>query len=197
MATTKIWAVTDSLKRVVDYARNPDKTEIGDDLWAVIHYASSGRKATRYDEACAFVTGVACSSEHAYEEMVEVKMRFGKAGGKQAYHAYQSFKPGEVTPQQCHEIGVDLARRLWGSRYQVLVCTHLDRSHYHNHFVINSVSYTDGKRFDCSQRTYYEFRRVSDELCKGRGYPSLITRKGIPQGRCTLRKRPENPPATI
>ena len=80
--------------------------------------------------------------------MTAVKERFGKAGGNQAYHAYQSFKPGEVTPEQCHEIGVNLAKTLWGDRFQIIVTTHLDKSHLHNHLVINSVSFKDGKKFN-------------------------------------------------
>lgn len=151
MATTKIWTIKDNLKRVLDYTRNPQKTEIDDDLWAVLHYAARPQKVTRYDETTAFVTGVACSAENAYREMQSIKQQFGKTGGILAIHAYQSFKPGEVTPQECHEIGVNLARHLWGSRYQVLVTTHLDKDHLHNHFVVNSVSYTDGRKFDCSK----------------------------------------------
>ncbi len=165
MAVTKIWAVKDDFKRICDYAINPEKTEMSDDLWAVLHY-SSNRKKTRYDETLAFVSGVHCSDKHPYEDMMAVKKHFRKMGGNLAYHAYQSFKPGEVTPQECHEIGVQLARQLWGKRFQVLVCTHMDKHHLHNHFVINSVSYVDGKKFDCSERTYFQMRQVSDELCR-------------------------------
>lgn len=168
MATTKIWAVKDNLKRLVDYAINPEKTVMDDDLWQVIHY-SSDKSKTQSDEKTMFVTGVSCSASNAYAEMVAVKKHFGKISGNVAYHAYQSFKPGEVTPEQCHEIGVKLAKTLWGKNYQVLVTTHLDKAHCHNHFVINSVSYTSGKKFDCSKRTYNRMRELSDELCRARG----------------------------
>lgn len=179
MATTKIWAIKDSVKRVIDYTRNPKKTEISDDLWAVLHYSMNPNKViTRYEETTAFVTGVGCSAENAYQEMMQIKHLFGKNSGNQAYHAYQSFKPNEVTPQECHEIGVNLARKLWGRNYQVLVSTHLDKNHYHNHFVINSVSYINGKMFDCSEKTYYEFRRVSDEMCAQRGLSVIKNPKG-------------------
>ncbi len=178
MATTKIWTIKDNLKRVLDYARNPQKTEIDDDLWAVLHYAARPQKVTRYDETTAFVTGVACSAENAYREMQSIKQQFGKTRGILAIHAYQSFKPGEVTPQECHEIGVNLARHLWGSRYQVLVTTHLDKDHLHNHFVVNSVSYTDGRKFDCSKRAYSQIRRVSDEMCRQRGLSVIEKPKG-------------------
>lgn len=94
-----------------------------------------------------FVTGINCDAQRAYEQMTAVKERFGKKSGNVAYHAYQSFKPGEVTPEQCHAIGLELARELWGSDYQVLVATHLDRNHLHNHFLVNSVSFRTGKKF--------------------------------------------------
>ena len=68
--------------------------------------------------------------------MLAAKKRFGKEDGTVAYHGYQSFAPGEATPELAHEIGVKLATRLWGNRYQVIVATHLDKeNHLHNHFV--------------------------------------------------------------
>ena len=72
--------------------------------------------------------------------MRAVQERFGKTDGVVALHAYQSFREGEVTPEQCHEIGVALARKVWGKRFQVLVATHMNTDNLHNHFVINSVS---------------------------------------------------------
>ena len=76
---------------------------------------------------------------------------------------------GEVTPEQAHALGVALARRLWGDRFQVIVATHLDRAHLHNHFIINSVSFADGKRFYYGQHAYDQMRILSDELCRRRG----------------------------
>ncbi len=165
MATTKIWPIKDNLKRVVDYARNPEKTGY-DDLKKTLHYAAQEKKTVSEDERFCFVTGVGCNAETAYEEMCSVKERFGKLGGNVSYHAYQSFKHGEVTPKQCHEIGIKLAKRLWGKRFQVLVATHLDKGHLHSHFVINSVSYVDGKKFNDNFKAYNDMRKVSDQLCK-------------------------------
>ena len=67
---------------------------------------------------------------------------FSNAGKGSFFHAhtYQSFKAGEVTAETAHEIGVKLARELWGDRFEVVVATHCNTGHYHNHFVINSVS---------------------------------------------------------
>ena len=109
-----------------------------------------------------------------------VKRQFGKEGGIIAFHGYQSFAPGEVTPEQAHEIGVELARRLWGDRFQVVVATHLDREHIHNHFVLNSVSFVDGKKYNDCKSTYALMRQTSDQLCREHGL-SVIENPG--QGR--------------
>lgn len=164
MATTKIWPVRDRLKRLVDYANNPEKTEYKD-LQNVIEYAGSSEKTEQFF----FVSGVNCNPDKAYEEMMQVKRTFGKTGGNLAYHGYQSFSPGEVTPEQCHMIGIKLAEKLWGSRYQVIVATHLDREHLHNHFLLNSVSFIDGKKFNDNKHAYYAMRKVSDEICVEQG----------------------------
>ena len=168
MAVTKIWSIKDSLRRVVDYAKNPAKTEYSD-LQSVLHYAANGEKTEHGMEKTMYVTGINCSRDHAFREMYAVQERFGKTGGNVAYHAYQSFKPGEVTPELCHQMGVELAKRMWGEDYQVLVATHFNTGTYHNHLVINSVNMWDGRKFDCSKRAYYELRRLSDELCEEHG----------------------------
>lgn len=101
--------------------------------------------------------------------MQMVKQQYGKEGGIIAFHGYQSFAPGEVTPEQAHEIGVELARRLWGDRFQIVVATHLDREHIHNHFVLNSVSFVDGKKYNDCKATYALMRQTSDRLCREHG----------------------------
>ena len=168
MAVTKIWPIKDSLRRVVDYAKNPAKTEYSD-LQSVLHYAANGEKTEHGTEKTMYVTGINCSRDRAFQEMYAVQERFGKTGGNVAYHAYQSFKPGEVTPELCHQMGVELAKRMWGEDHQVLVATHFNTGTYHNHLVINSVNMWDGRKFDCSKRAYYELRRLSDELCEEHG----------------------------
>ena len=173
MATTKIWPVRGWLGQVVDYAMNPDKTGNPDHLpgsgkndmdalWDVMAYATRP-SAT---EQKYYVSGINCVPEIARQQMTLTKMRYGKEGGIVAFHAYQSFAPGEVTPQQAHAIGEDLARRLWGSRFEVVVATHLDKEHIHCHFVLNSVSFKDGKRYNDCKATYREFREMSDRICR-------------------------------
>ena len=164
LATTKIWPVRDSLRRVVDYAANPDKTEYSG-LAQALHYAENDSKTT-LQETAQLVSGIHCRPATAWAEMRAVQEQFGKTEGVVAMHAYQSFKPGEVTPEQCHAIGVELARRVWGGRFQVLVATHLNTGCLHNHFVINAVSYVDGKKYEQRRDQYREMRRVSDQLCR-------------------------------
>ena len=177
MAVTKIWPVKDSLARVVDYAQNPDKT-IYSDLQQVLHYAVNEEKTVEGEERTMFVTGVNCNRDTAFQEMQAVKERFGKTGGNVAYHAYQSFKPGEVTPELCHRLGVELAKRMWGDEYQVLVATHFNTGTYHNHFVVNSVGLWDGRKFNCGKRAYYQFRQLSDDLCREYQLSTIKNPKG-------------------
>ena len=116
----------------------------------------------------AFVTGINCSKHNAYHEMVAVKRRFGERGKNIAYHGYQSFAEGEVTPEEAHQIGVETARKMWGAKYQVVVTTHLNTDNIHNHFVVNSVSFTDGKKFRNSIGDRLELRKISDAICAER-----------------------------
>jgi hypothetical protein len=140
----------------------------------VIGYAAQDSKTRMHNEQAEvlqrFVSGVNCRPETARDEMMAVKKGFDKAGGVVAYHGYQSFAPGEATPGTAHEIGMKLAQRLWGDRYQVLVATHLDKSdHLHNHFIINTVSHIDGSKFHRTNKDYYDMRRASDALCREHG----------------------------
>ena len=75
-----------------------------------------------------------------------------KEDGILAFHGYQAFKPDEVTPEVAHEIGIKLAEKLWGDRFEIVVTTHLDKKHIHNHFVLNSVSFVDGKKFNACRK---------------------------------------------
>ena len=165
MAVTSIWAVHRSIKDALDYAANPEKTENPneEDLRRLMDYAENPDKTEqRY-----LISGVNCLPELAYERMMETKRRYGKYGGIVAYHGYQSFKPGEVTPEQCHALGVELAKRLWGDKYEVLVASHQDHEHLHNHFILNSVSFKDGEKFHCPP--YYHdtvMAPESDKICR-------------------------------
>lgn len=184
MAVTSIWRVKGWLGKVVIYVENPDKTinpayyEKEDmterqmqGLSDVIAYAMNSEKTRQRNESALvlqqFVSGVNCHPGTAREEMLAVKRRFGKEDGAVAYHGYQSFAPGEVTPELAHQIGLELAQQLWGDKYQVIVATHLDKdSHIHSHFVVNTVSFIDGIKYHRTNQDYREMRRISDELCR-------------------------------
>ena len=165
MGITKIWAIKDSLSRVVGYAENAEKTEFSD-MQQVLHYAQNDEKVTSGPEKTMYVTTLHCRRDHAYEDMQYVKRHFNKTGGNLAYHCVQSFKTGEVSPELCHQLGVELARQMWGDRFQVLIATHFNTGTYHNHLVINSVSYKDGQKFNCDKRAFYRMREISDALCR-------------------------------
>lgn len=177
MATTKIWAVKDNISRVLSYASNPKKTSLKD-LEQVLKYAENTDKTKDDREKVVLVTGVNCNRETAYQEMLSIKKRFNKTtGGNSAYHAYQSFKTGEVSAQKAHQIGIELASEMW-PEHQVLVATHLNTGTYHNHFVVNSVNMFTGEKFNCNKGAYYKFRGISDKICEKNGLTVIKNPKG-------------------
>ena len=150
MATTKLWKFSSRLDTLIDYATNEEKTDEG-----------------------YLVSAINCMPETAYREMTNTKKQFFKTGGIECFHCYQSFDAYEVRPEDAHEIGVKLAEELWGDRFQVVIATHINTSHIHNHFVLNSVSFVDGKRFCNTKKDYALMRKKSDELCEEYGLSVL------------------------
>lgn len=199
MAATRIWSIKGRLDSVINYVTNPEKTDgsryTDTELQAltdVIDYAEDEAKTHNK----VYVSGINLSPNIARDQMVMTKLQFGKTDKILAYHGYQSFLPGEVTPDIAHEIGVKLAERLWGDRFQVLVTTHLDHEHIHNHFCLNSVSFVDGKKFRGGSKAYWVMRAESDKICaeyglsvienpgKGKNYAEW---KAEQEGRPTIR----------
>ena len=150
MAITKIWKFKSRLDQLIEYAINGKKTE-----------------------EKLYVSGINCIPDTAFYEMKNVKKQFFKTEGIECFHGIQSFVKDEVTPEQAHEIGVKLANELWGEKFQLIVSTHLNTDNIHNHFVINSVSFLDGKRFCNTKRDYALMRKTSDRLCKEYGLSVL------------------------
>jgi hypothetical protein len=163
------------------YTENPEKTtnpeaitfemdeRTRQGLGDVIAYAANESKTTDdRPDARRYISAINCEVETARSDMLRVKREFDKEGGIIAYHGYQSFAAGEVTPEVAHEIGVKLARELWGADYQILVTTHLDKGHLHNHVVVNSVSLS-GRRMWSKKSIYYRMRETSDRLCREYG----------------------------
>lgn len=118
------------------------------------------------------------SASTAYSEMQRTKEKWHKTGGVLGYHFIQSFKPKEATPETVHEIGVEFARRCFGERFEVVIGTHLDRNHLHNHIVVNSVSFADGKKYHSNAKSYFvDIRKISDEICREYGLSVIEPQK--------------------
>ena len=180
MATVGIWSVKNNLSRVIDYVSDEKKVDeqTFKDLHNELEYISDDYKT----EEKKYVTGINCSTNNACKEMKEIKKHFQKEDGIIAFHAYQSFKEGEVTPEQAHNIGIQLTEEMWGDRFQVVVATHLNTNHIHNHFVINSVSFVDGKKCYDNRISYAELRRLNDQICMEHNLSYLEekkTKKGL------------------
>ena len=169
MASTGFWPVKSRLKEVIDYAKNPDKTTdkrfLDEDLWAALRYVENDKKT----DQTMYVSGINCPKQRAYQCMMATKRRYGKLGGNVAYHGYQSFVQGEVTPEEAHAIGIETAKRMWGKDYEIVVTTHLNTDNIHNHFVVNSVSFKTGRKFENHIRDHVELRQISDAVCKEHG----------------------------
>lgn len=116
-----------------------------------------------------FVDGINCRVENAYKKMSETKREYDKTGGILGFHIIQSFSPGEGTPQMIHELGMEFARRAFGERFEAVVATHLNTDCLHNHIVLNSVSFMDGKKYYDTKESYAKLREISDDLCREYG----------------------------
>ena len=173
MATTKIWDVRAHVSKLLAYVANKNKTTMefenksfdeSEKLAAEIlglpydHFATEEKK---------FVSGINCTPENAKEIMLSL-LEDTDSSDIQAYHGYQSFKPNEVTPDVAHAIGVQLANELWGEDFPVIVATHIDKGHVHNHFCLSATGFP-GKRYHDCKATYKLMRDTSDRLCREYG----------------------------
>ena len=169
MAITGFWPIGDSISRIINYTVNPEKTiapeDMTDDLKKVLRYTSDADKTDKL----MYVSALNCPWQQAYEWMMATKKRYGKLGGNTCYHGFQSFYGKEVSPEEAHALGMETARRMWGDEYEVLVTTHLNTGNVHNHFVVNSVSFRTGRKYENHKRDHQRLREVSDELCREHG----------------------------
>ena len=139
-------ATPSALRGVINYCLKPEKTEIDPEHKL---YCTSGQK---------------CIPELSYEQFMATKAVWGKESGVYFYHYVQSFAPNDpVTPELANEIGREFAKAWDG--YEVLIATHIDREHIHNHFIVNSVSFETGKKLHQPPTTLQRLRKYSDELC--------------------------------
>ena len=175
MAYTSVLPVH-RLDRSIDYVKDRAKTtKNAGSLEEAIDYALNREKT----EQTIFEDAIGCTCENAYVDMVKTKERFHKKEGVQGYHLVQSFAEGEVSPELAHLIGQELAEQLLKGQYEVVITTHLNTKHYHNHLVWNSVSMVDGRKYHSNAKSYFtEVRQISDQLCRKYGLSVIQTNQG-------------------
>ena len=163
MAVCKIWSIKSNLSSAINYITNDEKTskETYSNLHKELNYIVNDEKT----EEKLYVSGINCNPENAKKEFMITKERFQQKEGILAFHAIQSFKETNLNPELVHNIGLQLANEMWGDRFQVVVATHLNTNHFHNHFIINSVSCFDGKRYYDTRTSYARLRKINDQLC--------------------------------
>lgn len=110
-----------------------------------------------------------CNVAIARDQFITVKEQYQKTEGIQAYHGYLSFKETDISPEMAQKIGMEFANEVWGKRFQVVVTTHLNTKHLHCHFVINSISFVDGKHLWGEEKAWFKFRKVADRICEKYG----------------------------
>ena len=151
MAITKTHPIKATLKAAIDYICNPAKTD--------------GKL---------LVSSFGCTSETADIEFEWTRRHAIDKGTNLGRHLIQAFAPGEVSPEEAHEIGMELAKEILDGKYEFVLTTHIDRGHIHNHVIWNAVSFTDHKHYHSNKRSYYEIRRASDRLCKEHGLSVIV-----------------------
>ena len=130
----------------------------------VINYVCNKEKTTNK-----LISGKDCMPESCEYEFAEVKKAFGKTDGRTYYHMIQSFSPDDrITPEQAHEVGLQMAELFEG--YQVLVVTHTNKAHTHNHLVINSVNFENGKKLTISNQELEDIKNYSNSICLKNGW---------------------------
>ena len=151
MAVTKTHPIKSTLKAAIDYICNPAKTD-----------------------GSLLISSYGCSAETADIEFAWTRQHTIDKGENLGRHLIQAFAPGEVTPEEAHQIGLELAKDILGGKYEFVLTTHIDRGHIHNHVIWNAVSFTDHKHYHSNKRSYYEIRRASDRLCKEHGLSVIV-----------------------
>ncbi len=127
------------------------------------------------------VTGSNCVPHSCYLEMMTTKQRFGKTGGRQFYHFVQSFSEEDnLTPQEVNAIGLELAQKAFPG-YEVVIATHMDTNHLHNHLVVNSVNCENGRKLHQNRDDLLKHRQLNDEICMAHGLKVLEVPEKYPK----------------
>ena len=151
----------------------PESNQSISAMKAVIDYCLQHKKVADEDSGRRLVSGVNCNGENSFTEFMVTKNAHKKKGGITFYHYVQSFSPREnVSAEQVHKIGLEFAEKAWPG-YEVLVTTHTDAEHLHNHFVINSVHYENGNKLRQNPGTLTRLRTLSDSICNVHGLSVL------------------------
>lgn len=154
---------------IVHFVNNKSQTAGG--MKTVLGYVSQEKKTVREDRK--YVTGINCSPQTSYEEMMITKRLYKKTGGRLYYHLVQSFPKGyDISPELAHRIACEFAEKAFG-KYECVVATHIDREHIHSHIVFNSVSFEDGRKYHSNLESVKELMKLSDEICVEHGVSVL------------------------
>lgn len=172
MATTSIWSIKNNLRQSINYIINPEKTINGDYGKTNYDYLEGKIDHNFKNEKVHYVSYLNCEEYNPYSSMRDTKDYYNKNDGVLAYHGYQSFKEGEVTADIAHEIGVKFAEEMFKD-YEVVVATHQNTNHIHNHLIINSVSFKTGKKYNNNRTNLAKLRHISDSLCTEYGLSVL------------------------
>ena len=140
-------SVIRSLTERTDYVKNPEKTENGSLVYAY---------------GC---TPQLVAAEFALSKRQYAQLTGRKAPGVIAYHIRQSFKPGEITPEEANLLGRELAERFLKGRHAYIVCTHVDKRHIHSHIVFNSTTIDGTAKFRDFLGSGRAVGRLSDLIC--------------------------------
>lgn len=144
-------------------------------LKGIINYVLQPKKTEEQ-----LTTGFCCEVPKALETFMDTKQCFGKLKGRQYYHFVQSFPPNEnITAKQAHEAAVrfsEKCKKFWG--YEMIIVTHKDRDHIHTHFVMNSVSFIDGRKFHITRKELADMKELQNQISIELGY-SAAPKKGI------------------
>ena len=143
MAYTKIHAIKATVDKAIDYICDPDKTD---------------------DKI--FISSYACSPETAAIDFKYTLDHCRENSPNKAYHLIQAFAPGEVSFEEAHKIGQELADRVLEGKYSYVVTTHIDKGHVHNHIIFCAADNINYDKYHDCNKTYYRIRHLSDELCK-------------------------------
>ncbi|MDE6936258.1 MAG: relaxase/mobilization nuclease domain-containing protein [Oscillospiraceae bacterium] len=151
MAITKILARKGRLDVGINYVLNGDKTE-----------------------EQVLTAHLNCDPGRECRQMLDTKRAYGKEDGVQYYHIIQSFKPGEVTPEQALEIATEFAKEHLPG-YETVIGVHVDKEHIHAHLVFNSVNADTGEKYHSNAQSYYQqIRATSDRLCREHGLSVIM-----------------------